>query len=531
MNQLMAAAEAKPQSTLGYKTFQNRKTAELVFAFVEPIGGNAKQVQDALIEIIQTAPYNYAVNQIRMSSIIQEEAVIQNIPLPEEKTNLSQKARGIRKLQELGNRLREKNGTDFLAKQAIRKIAQYRRDNGGFEVAEEGAIPNPKPLRVVHIIRSLKNDAELELLRAIYGTMLTLVAVSGNYTNRFKNYFPASSPTVTDSMKAENEFEILTRIDQDEGIAHGQRVRKVFHKADLFLAANDQTAQEVRRYLELLFDLHIHSPTCEEVMMFEAFAASLRSTCLSRQVGAAIATKQNDLLAVGWNDIPRFGGGLATENHTTDKCALCLTKGHCNTNGEIDKLASGIYDILQSKNVLIKKTTKGYLTSILKETELANLLEFSRAIHAEMEAISNAARNGKNDLRESTLYVTTYPCENCVKHILACGISNVIYIEPYPKSRANTFFSEFIADRDSVTGRDTSGKNDKLMFSQFSGISPKSYSRLFKMDRERKDGKGKLVVPDALPMPRSNVFVDSFTLYEMQIEQDLLKEVCHETSN
>ena len=44
--------------------------------------------------------------------------------------------------------------------------------------------------------------------------------------------------------------------------------------------------------------------------MFMAYAASLRSGDLSRQVGAAIIDAEGDLLSVGCNDVPKCGGGL-----------------------------------------------------------------------------------------------------------------------------------------------------------------------------------------------------------------------------
>src|ERR1035437_10141212 len=43
--------------------------------------------------------------------------------------------------------------------------------------------------------------------------------------------------------------------------------------------------------------------------MFLAFASSLRSAQLARQVGAAILNSRGDTLAVGCNEVPRAGGG------------------------------------------------------------------------------------------------------------------------------------------------------------------------------------------------------------------------------
>jgi len=407
-----------------------------------------------------------------------------------------------------------------LGKQVIRSIAAYRRNNEGFEKADDLSVPNPKPLRVAHIIRSLKHEAELDLLRAVYGDMLIVIGVTGPYNKRLSNHSPESK-TRNDALLVEKEFDILTGIDQHEGIDNGQRVRKVFYQANLFLN-NDETSikTEIRKFLELLFDINVHSPKTDERMMYEAYSNSLRSTCLSRQVGAAISNANGELISVGWNDIPRFGGGLATDLNERENDALCKTKGFCNTGHKLSELTGKIYGCLSTKkgneeSVLKKNTSKEKLHSLLLDAGLSGLIEFSRAIHAEMEAILSAARNGKQGLRGATIYVTTYPCENCVKHILASGISQIIYIEPYVKSRAKDFFSEFIADEPE---KDV----PKLILSQFVGIAPLSFSQLYKMNGERKGRDGMLIKQRGLPMPKTSVFLDSFTIYEMQIAKDVL---------
>lgn len=51
-------------------------------------------------------------------------------------------------------------------------------------------------------------------------------------------------------------------------------------------------------------------------------------------------------------------------------------------------------------------------------------------IHAEQNAISDAAKRGVS-LEGSTLYVTHYPCINCTKNIISCGIKQIIYDQDY----------------------------------------------------------------------------------------------------
>lgn len=52
-------------------------------------------------------------------------------------------------------------------------------------------------------------------------------------------------------------------------------------------------------------------------------------------------------------------------------------------------------------------------------------------IHAEMNAILFATRNGIHIPEDSVLYCTHEPCNNCLKHIAALGIKEVYFINKY----------------------------------------------------------------------------------------------------
>lgn len=79
-----------------------------------------------------------------------------------------------------------------------------------------------------------------------------------------------------------------------------------------------------------------------------------------------------------------------------------------------------------------------------RQTRVMGLLEFSRALHAEMDALLSAGRNGVS-VRGAELFATTFPCHECAKLILGAGISRVLYIEPYPKSRVAHMYEHEIA--------------------------------------------------------------------------------------
>lgn len=114
-----------------------------------------------------------------------------------------------------------------------------------------------------------------------------------------------------------------------------------------------------------------------------------------------------------------------------------------------------------------------------RDSRVMDLIEFGRIIHAEMSAICDAARNGSS-VRNSTLYCTTFPCHLCAKHIVASGITKVVYLEPYPKSYAQKLHSDSIA----VDGSSDVGKVD---FKPFIGISPFRYRDLFEKGKRKDD--------------------------------------------
>jgi len=72
------------------------------------------------------------------------------------------------------------------------------------------------------------------------------------------------------------------------------------------------------------------------------------------------------------------------------------------------------------------------------------------------------------------MYTTTFPCHNCAKHIVSAGIQRVVYVEPYPKSKAASLFPDTIAI-------DEPFREDKVVFDVFRGMGPRRFFDLFSM--------------------------------------------------
>jgi tRNA(Arg) A34 adenosine deaminase TadA len=108
---------------------------------------------------------------------------------------------------------------------------------------------------------------------------------------------------------------------------------------------------------------------------------------------------------------------------------------------------------------------------------LYDLTEYGRAVHAEMAALLGCARRAVSPVR-GTLYVTTFPCHNCAKHIVASGIKRVFYVEPYAKSRATELHDDAITVDEFAVDDGPSGK---VKFLPFIGVAARRYVDFFSM--------------------------------------------------
>jgi dCMP deaminase len=125
-------------------------------------------------------------------------------------------------------------------------------------------------------------------------------------------------------------------------------------------------------------------PTWDQYFMRITHEVAERSTCLRAKVGAVIV-RDRSILATGYNGSP---AGLP---HCTE--AGCLIYESRNPDGEIEQ-------------------------------------NCFRTIHAEINAITQAARNGAA-IRDADIYVTHTPCIHCMKVLINTGIRTVFYGKPY----------------------------------------------------------------------------------------------------
>jgi deoxycytidylate deaminase len=244
-------------------------------------------------------------------------------------------------------------------------------------------------------------------------------------------------------------------------------------------------------------------------------------------VGAAILDANGQLIATGTNDVPKFGGGLYEEHVDGDgddnRCFRYFNKekgektGFCRNDRVKSEILEQAVAELRSAGVLRDGAESAAIVAALRKTPLNDLVEFSRAVHAEMDAIVSLARAGSAAAEAGTLYCTTYPCHSCARHIVAAGIRDVVYIEPYLKSRAASLHDDAILES---TKAPKDGSN-KVHFRLFTGVAPRRYAALFEKRQELKED-GRLSLreePDALHID------PIFTKSHLEFEQIIAKHV------
>ncbi|MHA1984329.1 MAG: deoxycytidylate deaminase [Candidatus Hodarchaeales archaeon] len=131
-------------------------------------------------------------------------------------------------------------------------------------------------------------------------------------------------------------------------------------------------------------------PTWDEYYAKLSLMVAERSTCAYRNVGAVIVDFENRIISTGYNGTPRG--------------TLHCTEGGCPRREAI-------------------------VSGKIKHESGANL-SLCTAIHSEINAIIQAAQ--LSDLpKEFKIYVTTFPCLQCLVALLNAGCKEINYLEYY----------------------------------------------------------------------------------------------------
>lgn len=333
-------------------------------------------------------------NKYSLSSVLREEYKAQKGKCPNNR----------RELQEYGNKLRE-HDSSFLAKKL-----------------DEDFISKDDTKNV--IIESIRNPAEIKYFRNKYPEFI-LIGVFADYDvrwERVKDTYNGSRDTFDmDEQKDKGTFEPV----------YGQKISDCFFESDLILSNNERIScngeneayknmsDKINAYLKALDDPSRSNPTLRETLMAAAYTSGRRSRCIKRKVGAIIADRYDRIISSGFNGVPY---GLKECKGSLGDCYRDIKRAEIGK-----KICSDLGVVTDSSESIVTKNVK--------------LLELCRSLHGEESAILNLVGRSA-DLTDSTIYVTTYPCNLCANKIVQTGIKKVVYFEPYPVEEAKKIFKD-----------------------------------------------------------------------------------------
>jgi deoxycytidylate deaminase len=218
---------------------------------------------------------------------------------------------------------------------------------------------------------------------------------------------------------------------------------------------------------------------------------------------------------MGCNEVPKAGGGTYWSGGPNDYRDYAL--GYDSNQKVREDMTRDALVRLQQKGWLSKKVADLKPDELvaeafalneeggpLSQSMISDVIEFGRMVHAEMNALADAARFRRSTVG-STLYCTTLPCHMCAKLIIAAGIERVVYVQPYNKSLIEELFSDSVS-----IGERPAEK--KVIFDSLKGVTPNGFKLAFQKTRKRKDAQGNAIKWD--PTSAHPVFLSIFPYYQ-----------------
>jgi deoxycytidylate deaminase len=402
------------------------KGPEIFIGLIGAVGTDLYRVRDALKQELRRT--NYTPEVIRLSRLMLDVENLEGDLRPHETGPEDDR---IDKFMDAGDAIRNSIARgDAVALLGISKVQDIREeyhrkntiDGDGRDRHLTEAPQNYRPLnRYAYIFDSLKHPEEVRTLRRAYGA--AFIAISVYYPRDMRQ--KALGERIARSRKeynsekyADRAEQLIVKDEKEVGNDYGQNVRDTFPEGDVFVDATiaDTIPAQVARLVNILFGHPYITPTIDEYGMFHAKAAALRSADLSRQVGAVITTNDGEIIAAGCNEVPKAGGGAVWEGREEDKRKdyRDYTIGYDSTSRMKHETIAEIFErllpdwlapelrSLSPQDLATKALYEGSAPR-LKGTRADSILEFGRIVHAEMSAITDAARRGLSVIGSDTV--------------------------------------------------------------------------------------------------------------------------------
>jgi dCMP deaminase len=242
------------------------------------------------------------------------------------------------------------------------------------------------------VVDSIRNPFEvLELQKTLKN--FKLIGINADPKVRFERSMKRARPGDAQNLDDFNKKEELENTSDPDA----QQLTKCYEMADIKID-NSGTPEQLFRQLDvILSELNYKPyvrPNWTEYFMKMAYLAAERSTCIRHHVGAVIV-KNNKVVSTGYN------GAAAGIKDCTELGCLRDQMG----------IASGTRH------------------------------EICRAIHAEQNAIIQAALNGTST-EGATIYCTHSPCIICAKMVVNAKVKKFVTSKYYPDKQYEDLFRE-----------------------------------------------------------------------------------------
>ncbi|KFX21281.1 anti-phage dCTP deaminase [Pectobacterium betavasculorum] len=341
------------------------------------------------------------------------------------------------------------------AGKSIRRIGKVDAEYESKDFIPSSVFHLPETInRVIKFIRKVKNERAYIVIDAIRNpyeakffkdryAAFHLVSINApgehrtRYLQKLHKFSPEQISKIDDeeSGKGESEYKHLTN----------PNVKKCIEISDIHLFNpkneydnNNVLKAQIAWYIALMQHPGLISPTSMERIMQVAYTVKLNSGCVSRQVGAVVTDNDNSIKSVGWNDVAkgqvpcamRSIDGLMNDFHSE-------IYSHYERNNEKFRLkAKEFYEsykpIVQHSHCFKGRYISYCFKDIHNSIDNKSNQVHTRALHAEENAFLQLAKYGGPGIIGGKLYTTASPCELCAKKAYQLGISEVIFIDPYP---------------------------------------------------------------------------------------------------
>lgn len=341
------------------------------------------------------------------------------------------------------------------AGKSIRRIGKVDADYEVMDFTPASVFHLPETInRVIKVIRKVKNERAYIVIDAIRNpyeakffkdryAAFHLVSINApdehrtRYLQKLHKFSPDWISRIDDeeSGKGDGEYNHLTN----------PNVKKCIEISDIHLFNpkneydnNNVLKAQIAWYVALMQHPGLISPTSMERVMQVAYTVKLNSGCISRQVGAVVTDSDNSIKSVGWNDVAkgqipcamRSMNGLMNDFNSD-------TYSHYERNNENFRVKAKEFNdrfqfVDQKSNPFKGRNISYCFKDIYNSIDNKSNQVHTRALHAEENAFLQLAKYGGMGIFSGKLYTTASPCELCAKKAYQLGISEIIFIDPYP---------------------------------------------------------------------------------------------------